>query len=151
MSLKDWAENGWLQRLDFDRSDVGKMLEAVRRDLDTARVPGLHPDWKFNIAYNAVLGAAAAALAAEGYRAAREQHHYKVLDSLRLTLAIDATLSRKLDLCRKKRNTGTYNQVGAASEDEATEMVETAERLRDSLLEWLRTRHPELVPSGPDT
>lgn len=44
MSLKDWAENGWLQRLDFDRADILKLLEAVQRDLDTARLPGLHPD-----------------------------------------------------------------------------------------------------------
>jgi len=38
-----------------------------------------------NIAYNAALQAAAAALAAAGYRASREQHHYRVIQSLRQT------------------------------------------------------------------
>jgi len=36
-----------------------------------------------NIVYNAALQAAA--LAAAGYRASREQHHYRVIQSLRQT------------------------------------------------------------------
>lgn len=95
-----------------------------------------------------MLGAAAAALAAEGYRAARDQHHFKVLDSLRFTLEIDSKCSRKLDLCRKKRNAGVYEQVGAVSEEEAAEMVEIAASLRVALLDWLRIRHPDLHPGS---
>lgn len=144
MSLKTWADNGWLQALKFERDDILKILDAVERDLATARVSDLHPDWKFNIAYNAVIGAAAAALAAEGYRAAREQHHHRVLESLRLTLNIEPTLSRKLDLCRKKRNVGVYQQVGTISDEEAHEMIETAEMLRMKTIEWLRAQHPRL-------
>lgn len=144
MSLKTWAENGWLQALTFERDEILKILDAVDRDLATARVPDLHPDWKFNIAYNAVIGAAAAALAAEGYRAAREQHHHRVLESLRLTLEIDAALSRKLDICRKKRNVGVYQQVGTISEEEAQEMIETAENVRARTIAWLKTRHGRL-------
>ncbi|MBI4860474.1 MAG: hypothetical protein HY815_09455 [Candidatus Riflebacteria bacterium] len=116
--MKDWAENGWLQRLDFDRADILKLLEAVQRDLDTARLPGLHPDC------------------------------FKVLDSLRFTLEIDSKCSRKLDLCRKKRNAGVYEQVGAVSEEEAAEMVEIAASLRVALLDWLRIRHPDLHPGS---
>lgn len=142
MSLKTWAENGWLQALGFQPDEILKMLAAVDRDIATASVPSLHPDWKFTIAYNAVIGCAAAALAAEGYRAAREQHHHRVLESLRLTLKIDSALARRLDLCRKKRNVGVYQQVGAVSEDEAVEMIETATSIRSATIEWLRKRHP---------
>lgn len=46
----------------------------------------MSPDWKLNIAYNAALQAATAALAASGYRAAREQHHYRTIQSLAHTL-----------------------------------------------------------------
>jgi hypothetical protein len=35
---------------------------------------GLHPDWAFNIAYNAALQVATAALAAAGYQAERLNH-----------------------------------------------------------------------------
>jgi len=38
-------------------------------------VAGLDPDWRLNIAYNAALHSATAALAAEGYRATRESYH----------------------------------------------------------------------------
>ena len=51
-------------------------------------------DWRFAIAYNAALQAATAALAAAGYRASRENHHYRVIQSLELTLGKDAKFIR---------------------------------------------------------
>jgi len=42
------------------------------------------------IAYNAALQAATAALAAAGYRATRDQHHDRVIQSLRETVGVDA-------------------------------------------------------------
>jgi len=67
------------------------------RDLAQCRTPHLSPDWQLNIAYNAALQAATAALAAAGYRAAREAHHYRVIQSLAHTIQADPGLITSLE------------------------------------------------------
>jgi hypothetical protein len=47
------------------------LLHIADRDLKDCEAGGLSADWKLNIAYNAALQAATAALAASGYQAAR--------------------------------------------------------------------------------
>ena len=51
------------------------------RDLFACQVKQLPADWRRTIAYNASLQAVTAALAAAGYRAARDNHHYRVIQS----------------------------------------------------------------------
>jgi len=63
-----------------------------------------------NIAYNAGLQAATAALAAAGYRASRDQHHYRIIPSLRETIGASAQLVATVDAFRKKRNITGYEQ-----------------------------------------
>jgi hypothetical protein len=65
-------------------------LAVADRDLGASKTPGLHNDWGFNIAYNAALQIATAALAASGYQAERANHHYRVIDSLSLTLGTES-------------------------------------------------------------
>jgi hypothetical protein len=50
-----------------------------------------------NIAYNAALQAATAALAAAGYRASRDAHHYRVIQSLKETIGADASVVTTFD------------------------------------------------------
>jgi len=47
-------------------------LRLAERDLRECQAAGLSPDWRLAIAYNAALQSATAALAAAGYRAARD-------------------------------------------------------------------------------
>ena len=56
-----------------------------------------------SIAYNAALQAATAALAAAGYCASRDSHHFRVIESLALTIGVDANLVATFDAYRKKR------------------------------------------------
>lgn len=86
MSLSDWQNNSWLVAHDTSAEEIAALLAIVERDLANAGLTGLAEDWKLNIAYNAALQAATAALAAAGYRAAREQHHYRTIQSLALTI-----------------------------------------------------------------
>jgi hypothetical protein len=51
------------------QEEIASLPALVERDLANATVAGLADDWKFNIAYYAALQAA---LAATGFRAARE-------------------------------------------------------------------------------
>jgi HEPN domain-containing protein len=115
------------------------------RDLAQCRTPNLSPDWQLNIAYNAALQAATAALAAAGYRTAMEAHHYRVIQSLAFTIKVEPRLIAQLDKFRKKRNIGSYEQAGAVSEQEAKEMFALAKNLRDEVEKWLHSNHPELL------
>jgi hypothetical protein len=99
-----------------------------------------------NIAYNAALQAANMALAAAGYRAARDQHHFRIIQSLRETIGASAELVNTFDAFRKKRNITGYERVGAVSDADATEMRELAVSIRDDVLSWLRRNHPTLIP-----
>ena len=82
MSLQDWLKNRWLVEHQTSRQEILGLLSMADRDLTQCRTPSLSPDWQLNIAYNAALQMATAALAAAGYRAAREAHHYRVIQSL---------------------------------------------------------------------
>ncbi|MGH8749938.1 MAG: hypothetical protein ACREU5_12640, partial [Burkholderiales bacterium] len=122
------------------------LLAVIDRDLANATLAGLSPDWRCSIAYNAALQAATAALlAASGFRAAREQHHYRTIQSLSLTIGWSAELVSRLDRFRKKRNIAGYETAGAISAHEADRAYALAQRLRAEVRRWLESRHPELL------
>jgi hypothetical protein len=146
VSLRDWQRNSWLFEHKPSRSEIGALLGIVERDLANAQVNGLSDDWKFNIAYNAALQAATIALAAAGYRAAREQYHFRTIQSLALTIGWRASLVTRFDRLRKKRNITGYEVAGVVSEREAREMYDLAVLLRDDVVGWLRSAYPKLLP-----
>ena len=145
MSLQDWLKSRWLIEHKTSRQEIADLLGMADRDLAQCRTPNLSSDWQLNIAYNAALQAATAALAAAGYRAAREAHHYRVIQSLAYTIGAKQSLIAQLDKFRKKRNIGSYERAGAVSEQEAKEMFALAKNLRDEVDKWLRSNHPEFL------
>jgi len=98
-----------------------------------------------NIACNAALLAATAALAAAGFRATRDQHHYRVIQSLRETIGAEVALVSAFDSFRKKRNVTGYVRAGTVSDADALAMRDMATRLREEVARWLRKTHPELL------
>jgi hypothetical protein len=147
MSLKDWERNGWVTAHRPSANEIHDLLQVVDRDLADSAAETLSADWRMNIAYNAALQAAGAALAASGYRASRDRHHYRVIQSLRETLGVEVGVLNTLDAFRKKRNITGYERVGLVSDADAESMRALALRLRDEVVTWLRERHPELLPS----
>jgi hypothetical protein len=145
MSLKDWSRNGWLVEHKTSPAEIAELLEIAKRELADCNVEGLSADWKLNIAYNAALQVTTAALAACGYRASRDAHHYRVIQSLALTVGADPSLVRKFDFFRKKRNISGYDRAGMVSYQEAKEMISLAERIGEDVNGWLESCHPELV------
>ena len=145
MSLRDWQKHSWLVEHKSSAEEISALLAIVERDLANAKVTGLADDWRLSIAYNAALQAATAALAASGFRAAREQHHYRTIQSLALTIGWPAAKVDRFDRFRKKRNIGGYETAGVVSEREAREMHELAVGLRDDVLGWLRKQHAKLL------
>ena len=97
MSLKDWLENGWLTEHETSPAEIADLLAVADRDLGDCESPGLSSDWRLAIAYNAALQVTTAALAAAGYRASREVHHYRVIQSLRYTVQASPNLVATFD------------------------------------------------------
>jgi hypothetical protein len=118
-------------------------LRIADRDLAASQVKGLPADWRLAIAYNSALQSAA--LAAAGYRASRDNHHYRVIQALEFTVAPDRTLIHTLDGFRKKRNLSNYDAAGSISDREAEEMLRLAKSLRTDVETWIRRTYPELI------
>ncbi len=145
MSLSDWLDKGWLVKHQPDRREIRELLGIADRAITDAEVKGISPDARLSIAHNAALQLAIAALAATGYRAAREAHHYRAIQSLAFTIGVSTDLVDQLDSFRKKRNISDYERAGAISEQEAKEMLSLAKSLREMVTAWLKKNHPELV------
>ena len=60
-------------------------------------------------------------------------------------MAAPAPDQRSLDTCRSKRNTVEYDRAGAATEEDATELVGFTNQLRDDVTAWLGANHPALL------
>jgi hypothetical protein len=145
LRFSDWVRKGWLIPHRGSAREVSDLFAIVARDLADSAVEDLSPDGQLSHAYNAALQSATAALAAAGYRASREQHHYRVIQSLALTIGASPGLVNRLDAFRKKRNFGGYERAGSISPTVATEMRDLARALREDVLTWLRNRHPEML------
>ena len=147
MTSSDWARNGWLLPHRTSPQEIGDLLAIVERDLSDSQASGLSADWRLNIAHNAALQAATAALAASGYRASRDQHHYRVIQSHELTIGADRDVVNRLDAFRKKRNVGGYERAGGTSEGEAGEMRDLAQSIAQNVRAWLSRTRPDLLGS----
>lgn len=64
----------------------------------------MDPAWKLAIAHEAVLSAATAALAARGYHTARKAHHYRVVNSLAVTVGLSQQRIDQLQKILSMRN-----------------------------------------------
>jgi len=145
MSLKNWRDNGWLAEHKTSAQEITDLLAVSERDLKDSSAPGISPDWQLAIAYNAALQATTAALFASGYRAGREAHHYRIIQSLAHTIKAKPALINQLDKFRKKRNIGGYEAAGRISQQEADEMKKLAKNLCEQIIQWLHQHHANLI------
>ncbi len=145
MSLQDWLNNKWIIPHRTSPQEIGDLILIADRDIIQSQIQGLDNDTRLSTAYNAALQCCAAALAATGFRASREAHHYRLVQSLKYTLNIDASIVRLLDDFRKKRNISDYERAGTVSQQEATEMIGLARNLRKLTEQLIVKSHPELL------
>lgn len=127
------------------REEIRALLAVADRDLKDSAVAGLSDDSQLGLAYNAALQAATAALAAAGYRSARDAKHMRTIESLAFTIQLESTAVRKFDAFRRKRNVSDYERAGATSPGEAAEMRTFAIDLRARVQAWLEGNHGELM------
>ncbi len=146
MTLQRYLEISWIRPHETSREEIGELLAIADRDIGQSQTPGLGPEWRFGIAYNAALQLATAALAAAGYQAERQNKHQRTMECLAWTVGLPASEVALLDLCRRKRHTNVYEQIGALSDQEAGEMIALAQRLRTQVTAWLQSQFPSLMP-----
>lgn len=124
------------------------MLRVVDRNLRDADVPGISDDLRFQQAYEAVLILGTVVLNAAGYRTHGGGHHWVTFESLREIL--DTGSHEMLDYfqnCRTKRNVLAYDRAGETSATDARELLSEARRFSETVMAWLKTRHPQLTGS----
>jgi hypothetical protein len=147
MSLSDWQKNGWLKAHKTSVQEIADLLALANRDLKDARTKGLSDDWRFNIAYNAALQAANAALAASGFAVAKgDSNHFRAIGSLAYTIGMEKSEVDRFDLYRKKRSMSIYDAAGVISEAEAKAIHAFARELVDAVRAWLHANHSDLAP-----
>ncbi len=147
MPLSDWLANRWIVVHSPSVQEITDLFAVVDRDLTDAGTPRLSDDWRLGITYNAALQLATIALAAEGYRAARERHHERAILSLRETIAAKRATVDLLDVVRRKRNQANYEVAGSTSAREADELYKLVQALRSDVVRWLGKQHPKLCPA----
>jgi hypothetical protein len=147
MSLADWLDHGFIVEHRTSQQEIQELLALVDRDLHESETGTHSPEWKLSIAYNAVIQAAKAALAATGYRIPRSNrsHHYHTIQSLRHTVGADSSLTLKVEAVQKKRNVSEYERAGAVSDREAQDALDLAKTVCKRVRDWLQTEHPELM------
>lgn len=47
MTLRQWADNGWLKSHKTSAAEIGNLLAIVDRDLKDAVEGGISADWRF--------------------------------------------------------------------------------------------------------
>ena len=146
MSLETYSRNGWIRRHESSAAEISNLFAISDRDIRESQTPGLGPEWRFDIAYNSALQSATAALAAAGYLAERQNKHMRTIECLEFTVGLEESEVGFLDMCRRKRHTAVYEQLGAISDQEASEMIQFALVLRRRVEEWIRREHPDLLP-----
>jgi hypothetical protein len=149
MRLKKLSAEGQLRKHKTSAREIAELLAIVERDLKDASQRGLSVDRRFTTAYNAALQLATIALHAAGYRTAGRGHHWTTLHALPEIMGLQAVKrANYLDACRTKRNVADYDRAGEVSDIELTEILEEVRKFRTDLIEWLKSRHPNLLSHG---
>ena len=124
-----------LERISPRRADVQRLLEKMEHDLATAEdIRERAPDWALKIAYQAVLDGCTALMAAHGYRARVNGHHYVTIRFAQLALPEHTALLDRAELLRRRRHEVTYGSGYIVSEEEVDGALELAPILKVAAL-----------------
>jgi hypothetical protein len=110
VSLANLLRIGQLKEHPADAWEIARLLLAAERGIADARVQSISPETRFDAAYRSIMQTGLAALIGRGYRpdTNRPGHHATIIQTLTLTLGIDARRVAVLDTLRRKRNLVDY-------------------------------------------
>ena len=144
MTLENLLKIGQLKVHSTDRLEVGRLLEAARRNLADAEVEAISLETRFDAAYKRIMQVALVALSANGYRADNRGHHQIMIQSLPLTVGMSKDRMLLLDAMRRKRNAADYlgNDIDRVSVEVC---IAQANELLGDVIRWLEENRPELL------
>ena len=150
MTLAEWLDNGWLKFQETSLDEINNLIIKIDRDIAESAKKEISFDWRLAIAYNACLGCATVALRACGYRVpGGAGQHYRKIQSLKFTFNPDPDTIITLESICKKRGIVSYDAAGTVTETEVNEARVLADELRDNLIQWLKSKHPQLYREYP--
>jgi hypothetical protein len=107
MSLENWANNKWLERLQSDKDEIERLLanaDGHLADYHKAASAGLSADSQLSLAYDSIRASATAALRASGYRVIRAGgEHYRTIEALEFSIDPERRLIPRLDALHEHR------------------------------------------------
>jgi hypothetical protein len=138
MTLKN-LEGKTLEAIEPDSAAIRRLLEAAHRSLADARLVRISHEGRFDMAYKAIMQSANAALQASGYRTltSRPGHHQTMIQTLTLTIGLEAQTVIALDGMRKQRNVIDYSG-DVVSGSMADDCLRLAEQLVDRVRRQLQ-------------
>jgi hypothetical protein len=146
MTLKNLLATGQLHEEQADPREIRRLLQSAATAISDAREGSVSAVTRLDAAYRAIMQCALVALRVNGFRPSTSApgHHALMIQTLGKSIGLPREQVRTLDAFRKKRNAVDY--LGKDVDDaSATACVEAAGKLRNALLDWLRTNRPDLI------
>ena len=125
-ALSNLAKIGKIKAEPMNRAEIDRMLVMARKRLADSSYSQVSQEGRFTSVYNAIHGAALAALRWHGYRS---ENRYIVFQSLGHTLAWLVSQWRVLDAAHQKRNLAEYEGFLEIEESAIAELRLLAEKL----------------------
>lgn len=146
--LQRWLDAGALRPHRASAGEVRDLFAVAARDIADAGVTQLSLDRRFATAYGAALQLATVVIAASGFRVAAQRGHHTVTWQVLPELMGEGAGETAVyfESCRALRNRSDYDRVGVATRADVEEIMHETVTLRDTVLAWLQSRHPKLVP-----
>lgn len=120
MTLENLSKIGQLKPHETDSTELGRLLDAARRNLNDAHVETISLETRFDAAYKAIMQA------------------------LTKTIGLPRERMTVLDALRRKRNQSDY--TGEDIDEVSTEQcIQEADRLLVEVTEWLKEHRPDLI------
>lgn len=125
-ALSNLAKIGKIKTEAMNRAEIDRMLVMARKRFADSGYTQVSQEGRFTSVYNAIHGAALAALRWHGYRS---ENRYIVFQSLGHTLAWPASQWRVVDAAHQKRNLAEYEGFLEIEESAIAELRLLAEKL----------------------
>jgi hypothetical protein len=147
MSLENLLRIEQIKAHPADAEEIERLLVAAERNLLDAAVTSISPETRFDAAYKAIMQCALAAIHMHGYRPNTNKpgHHVTVVQSLALTLGMNAKRVNVLDTFRRQRNLTDYTGDGI-DESSVVHCVQESRRLLKEVIAWRKKYRAELIP-----